>query len=87
MEFRFQEARVTKSEKIVHSVELVREGRYIAEIDVQLIETGTGWSPLLSLSDAEKLEDARAALRRGDLDEAAKLGRLYHLTPVPVAAE
>jgi hypothetical protein len=65
------------------SVELVREGHHVAEVEVSLIETGSEWSPYLSLEDAEKLDEVRLALRRGDLAEAAKLGRVFELTPVP----
>ena len=67
------------------SVELVHEGRYAAEVDVTLIETGTEWSPYLSLEDGEKLEQVRLALRNGDLKAAAKLGRVFELTPVAAA--
>ncbi len=34
---------------------LVHEGEYVAEVEVELIYTGDGWSPYLSLSDAQKL--------------------------------
>ena len=67
------------------TTELVHEGRYAAEVDVTLIETENEWSPYYSLDDAEKLEAVRSALRRGDLKEAAKLGRVYELTPVRAA--
>ena len=67
------------------SVELVREGRYVAEVDVTLIETESDWSPYLGLDDAEKIEDMRTALRNRDLKAAAKLGRVYEM--MPVAAE
>lgn len=65
-----------------HQTKLVHEGHYVAEVDVDLIETAEGWSPYLSLEDAQKLDDVRQALRRGDLAAAAKLARLYKLTPV-----
>jgi hypothetical protein len=61
---------------------LVHEGDYVAEVDVQLIDSDEGWAPYLTLQDAEKLDQVREALRRGDLTEAAKLARVYHLTPV-----
>lgn len=61
---------------------LVHEGQYAAEIDVELIMTEDEWSPYLSLDDAYKLDDVRQALRRGDVETAAKLGRVYRLTPV-----
>ena len=63
---------------------LVHEGQYVAEVKVELIETDEGWSPYLSLEDADKLDDVRAALRRGDLKSAARLSRVFSLTPVAV---
>jgi hypothetical protein len=38
----------------------------------------------LSLEDAHKLDDVREALRRGDIEAAAKLARIFKLTPVAV---
>lgn len=61
---------------------LVHEGQYVAEVEVELIETDEGWSPYLSLEDAYKLDDVRAALRRGDLKSAIRLSRVFSLTPV-----
>ena len=61
---------------------LVHEGDFVAEVPVELIETEDGWSPYLSVDDAKKLDDVREALRRGDLKSAAKLGRVFRLTPV-----
>lgn len=60
----------------------VREGAYAAEVDVELIEDGNGWSPYLSLDDARKLDAVREALRRGDMAAAARLARVFRLTPV-----
>jgi hypothetical protein len=60
----------------------VREGRYAAEVDVDLIEEGNGWSPYLSLGDARKLDEVREALRRGDVEAASRLARVFNLTPV-----
>ena len=65
-----------------HHIKLVHEGSYVAEVDIELIETGEGWSPYLSLEDAEKLDDVREALRREDIDTASKLSKVYRLTPV-----
>ena len=61
---------------------LIQEGRYVAEVDVELIEDETGWSPYLSKEDAYKLDDVREALRRGDVARAANLARVYELRPV-----
>ncbi len=65
-----------------HHVKLVHEGNYVAEVEIELIETGEGWSPYLSLEDAEKLDDVREALRRGDIESASKLAKVYRLIPV-----
>ena len=61
---------------------LIHEGQYAAEVEVTLIETEEGWSPYLSLVDAQKLDAVRKALRRGDLKQASQLGRVFQLTPV-----
>jgi hypothetical protein len=63
-------------------VKYVHEGTYVAAVDVQLIEDETAWSPYLSLADAEKLEDVRAALVRGDIGTASKWARIFTLQPV-----
>ena len=63
---------------------IIREGNYLAEVEVELIDTGEGWSPYLTLEDACKLDDVREALRRGDLKTAGRLGRVFSLTPVTV---
>jgi hypothetical protein len=62
---------------------LVREGAFVAEVDVTLVETSGGWAPYLSLDDAYRLDDVRDALKAGDLGRAARLAsRVYRLTPV-----
>ena len=60
----------------------VHEGDFVAEVPVELIEAEGGWSPYLSVEDAKKLDEVREALRRGDLKSAAKLARIFRLTPV-----
>ena len=65
-----------KKSKFVH------EGQYVAEVDVELIEDESGWSPYLSVQDAYRLDDVREALRAGDLAAAARYGRIYELRPV-----
>ncbi|MEQ1738141.1 MAG: hypothetical protein ABL886_17275 [Rhodoglobus sp.] len=65
------------------TTEIVREGRYVAEVDVTLIETDGGWSPYLSLVDAERIEAVSLALKRGDIAAARQLGgRVYELREV-----
>jgi hypothetical protein len=63
---------------------LFHEGNYVAEVDVELIETDDEWSPYLSLAEASKLDDVREALRRGDIKTASRYGRVYTLTPLAV---
>ena len=60
----------------------IHEGNYVAEVEVDLIESDTGWSPYLSLEDAYKLDDVREALRQEDLTRASLLARVYTLKPV-----
>ena len=67
-----------------HHTKLVHEGQYVAEVDVELLDTGEGWSPYLSLEDAYKLDDVRDALRRGDIKRATQIARIFTLTPVAV---
>ncbi|MBP9502647.1 MAG: hypothetical protein KBF17_10850 [Candidatus Promineofilum sp.] len=64
------------------TTKLIHEGEFVAEVDVDLIITADEWSPYLSLQDANKLDDVRLALRRGDLETAAKLARVFRLIPV-----
>ncbi len=65
------------------TTKLVHEGRYAAEVDVELLEEDHEWAPYLSMDDAKKLDEVRLALRRGDLKAAMALGsRVYELKPV-----
>ena len=63
-------------------LKLVHEGEYVAEVEVELIYPAEGWSPYLSLPDAQKLDEVREALRRGELEAAARLARIFKLVPV-----
>ncbi|MGA0595022.1 hypothetical protein [Enterovirga sp. CN4-39] len=62
--------------------ENLHEGRYAAEVQVELIESEGGWSPYYSLEDAKKIERVRLALRRGDIAEAAKDAKVFELLPL-----
>jgi hypothetical protein len=64
------------------TIKLVHEGKYAAEISIELIEEPGGWSPYLSAQDAEKLDTVRKALRQGDISTATKHGRVFELLPV-----
>ncbi len=63
---------------------LVHEGKFVAEVDVDVEYDDTGWSPYLSVQDAYKLDDVREALREGDVETASRLATVYTLTPVAV---
>jgi hypothetical protein len=41
----------------------LHEGKYAAEVPVELIEDDTAWSPYLSPQDVHKLDTVRLALR------------------------
>jgi hypothetical protein len=69
--------------RVRKSVELIHEGKYAAEVPIELHYSDESWSPTMSLEDARKLETVQLALRRGDIAEAAKYGRVFELTPVP----
>jgi len=73
---------VEEAMNVRRHTKFVREGAYGAEVDVELIDEGNGWSPYLSLDDARKLDAVREALRRADLEAASRLARVFSLTPV-----
>jgi hypothetical protein len=64
------------------TVKLIHQGRYAAEVPVELIQDDTGWSPYLSIEDAAKLDVVRQALRQGNVAAAAAHGRVFELVPV-----
>jgi hypothetical protein len=66
MEHRFSDEETMNKRQ---HTKIVREGQYVAE--VELIDTDEGRPPYLSLEDAYKLGDVRAALRCGDLNRRA----------------
>lgn len=70
---------MTKRTKYVHV------GKYVAEVDVDLIESDDEWAPYLSVDDACKLDDVRAMLNNGQVQAATKKARIYELTPVALA--
>lgn len=61
--------------------EFIHEGKYAAEVGITVHYDDT-WNPTMSADDARKLETVRLALRRGDIAEAAKHGRVFELKPV-----
>ncbi len=66
------------------TTKFVHEGDYVAEVEVELTESDTGWSPYLTLEDAYRLDDVREALRQGHIKRASRLARVFELKPVAV---
>ena len=64
------------------TVEFIHVGKYAAEVPIELIEEEGGWSPYLSREDATKLDEVRKALKEGDVEAAAKYGRVFELLPI-----
>lgn len=61
---------------------LIHEGRFAAEVTIDLIEDETGWAPYLSIEDARKLDTVRAALKSGQITKASAFARVFELQPV-----
>jgi hypothetical protein len=64
------------------STKLIHEGKYAAEVTIDLLYSDESWSPTMSADDARKLDTVRLALRAGNIAEAAKYGRVLELMPV-----
>ncbi|HET7569613.1 MAG TPA: hypothetical protein VFK96_03400 [Gammaproteobacteria bacterium] len=58
-------------------IKYVHEAGYVAEVEVELLQTSDEWAPYLSLEDAYKLDDVRDALKRGDLKAASQQARVF----------
>ncbi len=61
------------------ATKLVREGKYAAEVPIELFYGEEFWSPTMSAEEVRKLENARLALQRGDIAEASKYGQVFEL--------
>lgn len=72
---------MTKGRKVKR---LLREGEYVAEVEVTWVDGDAGWSPNLSDGDIRKLDSVRLALRRGALKAAARQARVYQLKPISI---
>lgn len=60
----------------------MQHGNCASEVSVELIYTNDEWSPYLSLDGAERLDAVRLALKRGDLQAASALARVFEPAPV-----
>jgi hypothetical protein len=64
----------------------IHEGKYMAEVKVELIFQDNEWSPYLTFEDARKMDDVREALKRGDLQMAAENAMIYELHPLTIGS-
>ncbi|HIJ22534.1 MAG: hypothetical protein HON68_01400 [Gammaproteobacteria bacterium] len=65
-----------KQKKYIH------EGGYVAEVEIELQDSNTGWTPTMSLDDAYKLDDVRESLHQGDVVTASKNSIVYEMKRV-----
>ena len=59
------------------------EGQYVS-VEVGRPETEEGWSPYLSLADAEKLDEVRRHSVEATSTGQEQLAQLFKLTPITV---
>lgn len=64
------------------SKQLIHEGKYAAEIEVELIPDDNAWGPYIGIEDVKKIDRVRLALRSGDLAAASREARVYELLPI-----
>jgi hypothetical protein len=64
------------------SKQLIHEGKYAAEIEVDLIPDDGAWGPYVGAPDVRKLDRVRLALRRGDIAAASREARVFELLPI-----
>jgi hypothetical protein len=64
------------------SVESIEEGAYLAKVEIAVIEDASPWSPHVSKEDIRKLDRVRLALRRGDIEAAAREAKVFELKPI-----
>ena len=61
---------------------LLHEGKYVAEIEIDIIDSDKGWSPYISLEDALKMDEIRELLRTGNIEVAKRMAHIYIMKPV-----
>jgi hypothetical protein len=61
-------------------VELLREGAFLAEVVVEIVLDGIGWSPGFTPGALKTLERVRTAL--GDFTTASRYAKIYALRPI-----
>jgi hypothetical protein len=68
--------------RIEKTIKHIHEGKYVADVEVELRYGETPWDPTLGPADVEKLDRVRLALRRGDIKAAAKEAKVFELLPL-----
>ncbi len=63
-------------------VKFVHEGKYVAEVEIEIIDNENGWSPYINLNDAPKLDTIRELLRNDKISQAKKYAKVYIMKPV-----
>lgn len=63
---------------------MVETNGYVVEMQIEFAHPGSPWGAGIPLADSERSYAAYQALKRGDLEAAAKYGNLYRLDPVDV---
>jgi len=58
------------------------EGKYVAEVEINIIDSDEGWSPYISLDDALKLDKIRESLKKNDIEAAKKSAKVFTLSPI-----
>lgn len=64
------------------TTQIIHEGKYAAQVPIEVVDDDTPWSPTMSIEEMRKLDRVRLALRRGDIAEAAKECRVFELLPL-----
>lgn len=61
---------------------LIHEGDYVAEVGIVIDQSDGPWAPYVSPDEAAKLDAVRLALRKNDIEAAAKYGKVYRVSLV-----
>ena len=68
--------------EIEKTIKRFREGRYLAEVEVELRQRPDRDYATLTLDDVRRLERVRKALARGDIAAAGKDAKLFVVEPL-----
>jgi len=70
------------AERTETTIKHIHEGKYAADVEVELHYADSSWSPTIGASDIRKLDRVRLALRCGDLAAASREAKVFELKPV-----